>query len=217
MDILDSRALRYTNCYIQKFSTPDTIHYYLAPHANMCLALDEESAFTIDVAEQPPGAQREGQQHTVTISRKGNQLVAEPAHLKIQAGDAVLWCTSDSTIQSWAVEGEGKETSFSSAALTVEAVYTHVFGTPGEYKWVDANGGRVSGAVRVQAVDSEDREQCREWRKALEQGTVVLIEGDRVEPQDFEIMVGQTVFWAVQKAEGISITDVRFARRQQQE
>ena len=209
MNDLDSRSMRYTDCYMQKFSTLGTIYYQLTTAAGTCLPVDTDSAFTIEITERYSGSSREGRQHNVTISRKGNQLIAEPAHLKIEAGDAVLWHTPDATITNWMVRGEGDAGSFSSSAMTVDALYTHAFGTPGEYEWVDANHGQVSGTVIVRSLDSRDPEQCRDWFASLEQGTVVLVDGDRAEPSKLEILAGQTVFWAVQKADGISITDAR--------
>jgi hypothetical protein len=44
--------------------------------------------------------------------------------------------------------------------------------------------------------------------KALSQGALVTIKG-RAEPQQVEIVTGQTVFFAVVDAPGITITDQR--------
>jgi len=46
-------------------------------------------------------------------------------------------------------------------------------------------------------------------RELLAKGTVVLIRGDKIEPAQVEISVGQTIFFAVEKADGITITDRR--------
>jgi hypothetical protein len=43
----------------------------------------------------------------------------------------------------------------------------------------------------------------------LSKGTVVTIADDRAAPADVEIVTGQTVFFAVTKSRGISITDER--------
>ncbi len=43
----------------------------------------------------------------------------------------------------------------------------------------------------------------------MAQGVVVQISGNKVTPAKVELLTGQTVFWAVEKAPGISITDRR--------
>jgi preprotein translocase subunit YajC len=49
----------------------------------------------------------------------------------------------------------------------------------------------------------------KEYRGSLSKGTLVVISGDKVEPTFVEISVGQTVFFAVEKADGVTITDRR--------
>lgn len=214
MDALDSRLLRYIDCYAQKFSTRGTIYYRLSTVPASCIPVEKEAAFTITVKGRSGGKDREGAQHNVTVQRKDSSLVADPPNLDIAAGDTVLWHSPDQTLLGFAVYGEGAGGSFDSSALSFEAVYTHAFGTPGEYHWIDANHGQVSGVVVVRSPDSTDPEECRKWMAALGDGALVLIEGNRVEPQRIEILTGQTVFWAVQKADGISITDVRLLKHQ---
>jgi plastocyanin len=211
MDMLDSRSLRYSDCFMQKFAMPGTVRYRLTTPAGACLPIEEEGAYTIEVATGAGRPEGEGRQHNVLVGRKDGRLVADPPQLRIEAGDAVLWHAPDAAIIGWSVQGEGDGGAFSSAALRREAVYTHAFGTPGEYKWVDANEGRVSGTVIVRMLDSRDAEQCRKWLAALEEGAMVEIDGDTVKPEALEIVAGQTVFWAVHKAGGITITDARLA------
>jgi hypothetical protein len=92
---------------------------------------------------------------------------------------------------------------------TSGTLYTHAFGLPGDYEWVDAINQSVSGVVRVTNLDSGDRKQCREWMEALGRGTLVVIEGDHADPREVPILAGQTVFFAVTAADGITITDKR--------
>jgi len=49
----------------------------------------------------------------------------------------------------------------------------------------------------------------REWMEALARGTLVVIEGDRADPSEVSVLAGQTVFFAVSAADGITITDAR--------
>src|SRR5215207_6862573 len=107
MDMLDSRALHYIDCYMQKFSKPGTVRYHLTTAAGMCLPVEKDGPLTIEVKERGGRRDRDGQQHNVTVSRQGNRLVAEPPRLQIEAGDAVLWHAPDPNITGWMVRGEG--------------------------------------------------------------------------------------------------------------
>jgi hypothetical protein len=46
-----------------------------------------------------------------------------------------------------------------------------------------------------------------QWLSRLESGSLVHVRGDRAEPEAVDILVGQTVVWAVEDAPGVSITD----------
>lgn len=208
MDTLDSRLLQYVDCFAQKFATPGHVHYGISTLAGACLSVGDEGEFTIDVKARS-GNNGESEQHDVQVRREGNKFFADPPHLEIRAGDMVLWNTPDPGLTGYVVVGKGAGGKFDSSALTSEAVYTHAFGTPGEYTWVDANRGKISGVIHVRSLDPKDKEQCQKWLATLEQGSLITIEGDTVYPVKMEILTGQTVFWAVQKAPGISITDSR--------
>lgn len=211
MNSLDSRVLRYTDCFGQKFSVPGLIQYQLTTTAGTFLPVDNET-FTIDV-NKPVRQKQRGRQHNVIVKREGRKFVAEPAHLEIEAGDMVLWHAPEASTPGFAVRGEGQNFGFDSSALTSEAVYTHAFGTPGEYVWIDANGGPVTGLVEVQTLDPADQESRQKWLNSLKEGSVITIRGTEVSPTRIQILTGQTVFWAVEKAEGLSITDARLVRR----
>jgi plastocyanin len=210
MDTLDSRCLRYTDCFAQKFSHLGGISYRLATAAGACLRVekDDKDVFTIDVAERGDPA-KSGQQHDVTVRQEGNRLLADPPHIKIKAGDVVMWNAPNPATPGYNVRGEGAGFTFDSAEMTSEAIYTHAFGTPGTYRWTDAIGGTVSGVVEVQSVDAAKREDCEKWLAALGNGTLIHIVGDEAKPDSVQIMPGQTVFWAVERASGVCITDER--------
>jgi plastocyanin len=212
MDTLDSRSLRYINCFAQKFSTPGHVHYRISTLAGACLPLGDEGEFIIDVKARSDSS-GDSEQHDVQVRRDGNKFVADPPHLEIHAGDMVLWNTADPGITGYVVVGKGSGGKFDSSALNSEAVFTHAFGTPGEYKWVDANKGKISGVIHVRSLDPKDKDQCQKWLSTLERGALITIAGDSVSPEKMEILTGQTVFWAVQKASGISITDSRLVSK----
>lgn len=206
MSMLDSRSLTYVNTFARRFGGKGTTRCYtryrLVSAGLVCQPpVKEDLPFTIEVADG-----RGGEQHDVIVSLRDNRLVADPPQLSIGAGDLVLWHSVAST-PAYAVQGEDEAAWFDSSSLTSETLYTHAFGVPGDYEWIDANHRSVSGLVRVTSLESGDRKQCREWMKALAQGTVVTIKGDCADPPEVSILAGQTVFFAVAAADGITITD----------
>jgi plastocyanin len=214
MDTLDSRGLRYTDCYVQVFSKPGEAYYRLTSMAGCHLPVEKEDAYVIKIKEpgKPSTGNRRSQeprQHSVNVRMEGRHKVAEPAELTINAGDTVIWNAADPQTPGYVVQGEGPDGSFNSAALTEKAVFTHAFGQPGEYAWVDANGSRICGTVVVRALDMQNQDECKKWMNAVSEGILVLIKGEYAEPEQVEALVGQTVVWAVEKAPGISITNAQ--------
>lgn len=215
MDTLDSRSLRYTDSFAQQFRKSGTIHYNVTTTAGVCLPIEKDQ-FVITIKpsrKSPDGDQEEGNQHMVMVRRHGRALLADPAKLDIEQGDTVMWHTEDPELSGFVVRGEGDGGEFDSSALASYAVYTHAFGLPGDYQWTDAKRGAVSGMVRVRPVKSEDREECDRWAKQISEGVLVTISGNDASPRETEILVGQTVFFAVERAPGITITDRRLLVR----
>jgi plastocyanin len=210
MNQLDSRALAFTDCFAQRFENPGEVTYEVVHAAGAMIDL-KERPFRIEVAPAG-GDSREAEQHDVVVRWAGRTFAVEPAELKIAAGEVVLWHTPDAKAPGFLVRGAGPDGDFSSAALGQNAVYTHAFGLAGDYRWVDANGSRVGGQVRVREVDGKDKRAMGTWANAIAKPTLVTISGDRVEPEQVRIYVGQTVFFAVEKAPGVTITDSRIAK-----
>jgi plastocyanin len=217
MDTLDSRALRYTDCFAQKISSPGQIQYQITTMAGTCLPIDPDHVFTINVKEHgkdyQPKPDEDGKQHEVIVRREGQKFVADPPALEITVGDVVLWRSNDPSTPGFTVRGQGKDISFDSSALASNALYTHAFGVPGEYRWVDANGGPVSGVIQVNPLASTDKKECERWAENLSVGLLITVNGSSATPNNIKMAVGQTVFWAVEKASGISITDARFIQK----
>lgn len=215
MDTLDSRSLRYTDCFVQKFSGPDTAYYWITGPVGKLISVEREQAFVIRV-KAGAKSKAEGQQHNVTVKYDGRNFVADPPELEISHGDFVLWNTPDSSTPGFVVIGEGEKVSFDSSALTAEAVYTHAFGLPGEYQWVDANRGSVRGIVQVIAPESARTEDLKGQQKrlleALKKPVVILVRDDTATPTEVKAMVGQTIVWAVERSSGLAVTDARLVK-----
>ncbi len=203
MTTLDSRRMTYLNCYGQKFSEPGTYRYRILSSSTS--GLQRDAHFSIEV--KPAAAPTKVQQHDVAVRLEGRELVADPPNVSVSAGDLVVWNTPDSSIAGYLIEGEGSGLSFSSASLTREAVYTHAFGLPGTYRWLDANGGKLGGVIEVVSLKADSGESSRKWLESLGSPTLITVRGDYADPEKVQILTGQTVAWAIEEARGISVTD----------
>lgn len=206
MDTLDSRTLSYVDCFARRFAQPGTVKYQITSASVRC-SLHDEDAYAIEVRERR-GSGKEGTQHDVTVGVKGGHFTVEPAKLSIEAGDVVMWHASGSSVPGFIVSGQDGDTRFTSASLEVESLYTHAFGVPGTYEWSDVGRSDIGGRVVVKDLDTKSKEDCEKWMRSLTEGALVTIKG-RAEPQEVEVLTGQTVFFAVVDAPGITITDRR--------
>ena len=204
---LDSRVLNYGECYGMKFSHSGKAIYQVHPYTGASLPADED-CFSITVRDT---AQKSGseQQHNIVIRKQDGRLVAEPEHLEISKNDVVLWHAANAEVHGFVISGEGPKDEFDSAAITTHSVYTHPFGNEGVIDWIDANGSGLHGTIVVKSPKGTDKKSQQKWLAQLETPSLITISGDKASPQKLEIITGQTVVWAIEKAAGISITDAR--------
>lgn len=214
---LDSRALRNTDCYGQRFMKPGTYPYALVPAGGAGASRDYP--YVVEVVEK--ASEREGgmNQSTVTVrfvkehhgeccderTADPGRFVPDQARVTVEAGDMVVWNSPDARTRPFAVDGE-KEF-FSSTALTNECGYTHVFTTSGEHEYADANGSGLRGVVSVADPKPRTNHDLRAWQARLGEGALVMISDGRPEPAEVDIVLGQTVFFAVVTGPGVTITD----------
>ncbi|MFZ3201984.1 MAG: hypothetical protein WA175_12640 [Candidatus Acidiferrales bacterium] len=209
MITLDSRSLRFGDCYAQTFPVAGEIRYVVtAPGAFVSPSTSRSGPYIIRVKESASKPAKP-QQHTVVIRKDGPALVPEPPNLEINLGDIVLWHTQDQSIAGFAVVGEGSKFRLNSMAFTDGAFYTHAFGLPGQFKWIDANGRRLGGVVEVKNPVVTGAQSHAKWLKTLEKPKTFEVSGSRSRPGQVSIQLGQTVVWKIEKAAGISITDAR--------
>lgn len=205
MHALDSRYLNLTNYFAHRFTTAGTFSYGLSPLPSFLVEPDSaEDELSIVVRPERGAGQ---QQHDIVVSRGNDGVTARPGRLEIALGDVVGWSTDGTMTTGFAVRGRIGDMTVDSSAMTDESIFTHAFGSPGEYRWADAHGSTLYGTVQVVRPEPGDKRHAG-WTAELGRGTLVHVTGERAEPETVEILVGQTVFWAVQKAPGISITDV---------
>jgi hypothetical protein len=61
--------------------------------------------------------------------------------------------------------------------------------------------------VRVADPKPRNHHELATWQSRLGEGTLVMVSDGRSEPAEVEIMLGQTVFFAVVKGPGVTITE----------
>ncbi len=203
LEQLDSRALRRTDCYAQRFMKPGTYPYNVLPAFGDCV--NSERPFTIKVHEQKKKPAMT--QHNVVVHFANGHFIVEPSEIVIEAGDLVLWNCPQAGGSPYCIAGD--KDFFSSHRMVNECGYSHAFGVAGEFRWRDANGGHAHGIIRVRDPQCTERSHFGHWQEALKKGTLVMIEDGTAKPSSVEIVTGQTVFFAVVKGSGISITDER--------
>lgn len=198
----DSRALGRANCFAQRFMRPGDYRYAIVPGHGQALSTDYPFIILVEEGKKKGG---EMTQHNLRVSQGERGLTVAPATLTIAVGDLVVWNGGGMT--PFAVVGEAEF--FNSYRMMNECGFTHAFGTAGEYRWCDAFGSDLGGVVHVRDPDCEKDSGLKNWQAALSEGTVVMIADGKVDKPEVKIMTGQTVFFAIVKTEGISITDNR--------
>lgn len=207
MYILDSRVISPVARFAQCFTQPGLYRYGFAPLV-LGRANTANMPFTINVkATGEP--KRAGKQHDVIIGQDCGRLTPDRAELDIEVNDLVSWSACDTSTPGYSVSGYSETHSFNSAAMTVGAIYVHAFGSAGDFDWKDANGHSLSGQVRVTMPPATTAQEMEAYRDRLAKPAVVVINGEKAEPSKVEIVVGGVVYFIVEHAEGITITDCR--------
>jgi plastocyanin len=204
VDTFDSRALRRTDCYGQRFMRVGTYRYGIFPAGAHAIALEHPYAIEVVARQQPEPVMR---QHNVVVHVDGARFTPDEDSLTIEEGDLVLWNCPHATTIPFVIAGDDEF--FDSSNLVNECGFSHAFGSPGEYRWRDAHGSGIGGVVRVSAPDGVGRADLRRWKQTLTKGSLVMIADGQADPAEVEIMMGQTVYFAVVKGPGITVTDAR--------
>jgi plastocyanin len=207
MNTLDSRSLRIGDCFGQRFTTPGEVRYFLSAGTELIPAAQHHSDDGHLIRVNPAVSGAMPQQHNVHVVRKGHTFQPSIVELEIRAGDGVLWYTTDASIVGFHVAGAGETFHFSSASLQKDAIYTHVFGSPGKYEWRDPSDSGLYGSIEVEAVLHHSSEERAAWYESLKKPATFEIKGRESSPSSVKIVVGQTVFWSIDGCEGVAITD----------
>jgi hypothetical protein len=88
---------------------------------------------------------------------------------------------------------------FDSRLLSASEAFTHFFMSPGDYRYL------VKKSMNVILVADHRQFSAEEQTKAVQLPTVIVINGEEVGTKSVKIIAGQTVIWAVEKGDGISV------------
>lgn len=199
---LDSRALYRTDCYCQRFNKPGKYEYNVVPAFGSVFSTTRPFCVIVKESAGKPAAD----QHEVVVSERQGRFSVLTPELTIAAGDSVLWNSSQGGAIPFSLVSDHEF--FNSSRMASESIYTHAFGLPGEVQWADAHGSGLRGKVRVKDPCCKTEADVKRWQQMLGEGVVVTIADGEAAPSELEIVCGQTVFFVVGKASGISITDV---------
>lgn len=200
MTDLDSRLLRYLDCFGQKFSTAGKHRYGLGLQPSPA-AQD----FTIDVGAKPNpvGAT----QHHVTVAFAEGKHKPDHDPIEIALGDVVTWSSVSESMPPFSVFGDGPSGTFENGKMRHECIYTHVFTVPRVHAWIDAHGGGAAGSITVKQVKVTTQDEYKRWFESVKKASVVHIQGKKFDNAALEIPVGGTVCWAIENTGGIAVTD----------
>ncbi len=203
MDNFDSRALRYTDAFGQRFMRASTYRYSLIPAGTR--EIGEHPVFTIKVEKS--AKDNKMNQHSLNVLYQDGVFRPDDPEITIQMGDLVMWACRQPSAPPFEVVGDREF--FSSSTMASECGYAHAFSAAGEYHWADANGAKLSGVVKVHDPKCKSQKELDKWKRKLRKGSLVMINGTKAEPAEIEVLTGQTVYFAIIKSKGISITDRR--------
>jgi plastocyanin len=204
MNELDSRYLRPGDTFAQRFIKAGTYHYTVGIAGSLATA-GHDAPFTLTVTAKAGAAP---QTHYVTVDYASGSFTATPAQLQINEGDAVLWSSTAAAAPGFSVCGQSNDERFDSAEIHANGMYSHAFGMTGEFEWCDPRERKLHGTIAVEAHPvCRTHEDRQAYTHKLSQATLIMIDHGHVRPRNVKITVGQTVFFAVKSAAGISIVD----------
>jgi plastocyanin len=221
MNNLDSRALRYGNRFSHQFKNEGTYEYTITIGKQKDKG-DFSGKFEVVVQPRPASPHSDPVQKIVTIGLSELQVAIDPSdgvnQTIIKVDDVITWLTNDNGLPGITIIASGG--AFNSEAMTDKVGYSHTFGLPGIFDWIDANHGdapEVLGRVTVVQPQMLTAEHRTAWFAKLKEDTpVIKINKKNVDPKELSIHVGQTVVWQIQSASGISITDKRLIIKKNQ-
>lgn len=205
MNSLDSRYLRLGDTFAQRFVPPGIYQYTVGVPGNLGDA-GNDCPFVIKVTKDTGATSKT---HYVTVLFTNGSFGVDRESVEIHMNDVVLWSTTAADAPGFAVCGLSENARFDSAELRENSMYSHAFGLSGEIEWMDAHECQLNGTVIVQDHRCHTNDERGAYLEKLRKPTLVMIDAGCARPSKVEIATGQTVFFAIRAADGISIVDRR--------
>ena len=204
MDSLNSQRLTYLDGYLHAFRESGAYEYRVLYLQRGYEASEPSKAFTIEV-RQDGSKMGGGKQYDVTLNWdvSSRAYLPDPARIELGINDYVIWhvATSTAAIPPYSIRGDsaGKPV-FDSRALGQHDVFTHFFMTPGKYTY--RISGQATGSISV--LDHQQMERT-DYQKRTTQAPVIHIVQGKPQPDQLEIVTGQTVVWFVEQGGEVTI------------
>jgi|SRR5579864_890753 len=99
---------------------------------------------------------------------------------------------------------EGDKVEFDSRHLRSHQAFSHFFLTPGDYSY------RLGREVHSVSVTGHQQFSVEEHEKRAQEAIVIMIAGNNPSVKHAKIVAGQTVIWAIEKGENVSIETFAF-------
>jgi hypothetical protein len=213
MNSLDSRRLTPGDCFAQRFPSPGQVRCLVsAASSGGAGNAGGDEDLIIEVTPRAVAESSPKQVNVLVKSDGKGGLDLDTKRLSIETGDGVLFYATYPPAIGFVIRGEGPNFTFDSARMRDGAIYTHAFGSPGRYEWIDPYRGGISGVVQVSDYTVKETNDRDRWFEILKKPAAFEIKGDYSSPKQVDIVVGQTVFWSVSDSRGVSITDARLGR-----
>ena len=201
MDFLNSRHLTSHNGYVHPFREAGVFQY-----AAM-VGTHRESTESGQITVEPGGAgEGEGEQHDIVLhweAAAGRFLPNEFERSKtIKQNDFVVFqfeAAGFGQPPCFILVQQGGRTVGDSRSLRKHDAFTHFFLEPGDYTYTL---GRAS--YRVSVADHRDAAAGDEHARAG-QPVLIMVNGEDVDVRHVRIVAGQTVIWAIESGENVSI------------
>lgn len=99
---------------------------------------------------------------------------------------------------------DGDKVEFDSRHLRSHQVFSHFFLAPGDYSY------RLGHEVHRVSVTGHQQFPVEEHEKRAQEAVVIMVAGDNPSVKHAKIVAGQTVIWAIEKGENVSIETFAF-------
>jgi hypothetical protein len=200
MDFLNSQHLTSQDGFVHLFRDAGDFTYFASVSDYVQC---KQGTITVQKAETPLG---KGQQHEVVFcwDKSARAFVPRQEDMKksIQQNDFVMFhfCRAEPGQPTCFILGQhGDKVEFDSRRLRTQQAFTHFFLTAGEHSY---HLGR--GSYRVSVTDHREF-GVEEHKSRASDAVVIIVNGGDPSLKHAKIVTGQTIIWAVEKGENVSI------------